>query len=128
MLLRNDPRPESPTPPPTWMGVVTGLALLGAMVALMFHDYRMADVGIILCNVLFLLLAFRRMSPRETRRFWLVAFVLLNAVLLLGSQQDRRVIVLVDMGGLILFALALVATRIWPDKIWLRRDGPRSRG
>ena len=128
MLLRNDPRPESPTPPPTWMGVVTGLALLGAMVALMFHDYRMADVGIILCNVLFLLLAFRRMSPRETRRFWLVAFVLLNAVLLLGSQQDRRVIVLVDMGGLILFALALVATRIWPDKIWLRRDDPRSRG
>jgi hypothetical protein len=122
------PRPESPPPPPMWMGVLTGLALLGAMVALMFHDYRMADVGIISCNVLFLLLAFRRMSPRETRRFWLVAFVLLNAVLLLGSQQDRRVIVLVDMGGLILFALALVATRIWPDKIWLRRDGPRSRG
>ena len=107
---------------------MTGLALLGAMVALTFHNFRMADVGVILCNVLFLLLAFRRMSPRETRSFWLVAFVLLNAVLLLGSQQDRRVMGLVDMGGLVLFAVALVATRMWPDKIWLRRDGRQTKG
>ena len=111
-MLTDYPRLESPPPPPMWMGVMSGLALFGAMVALMLHNYRMADVGIILCNVMFLFLASSRMSPRLNRRFWLVAFVLLNAALLLGSQQDRRVMVLVDMGGLILFTLALVATRI----------------
>lgn len=128
MLLRDDPRPEAPPTPPMWMGVVSGLCLLGAMVALMFHDYRMADVGVILCNGVFLLLSSSRMSPRANRRFWLLAFVLLNAVVLFGSQQDRRVMLRIDAGGVILFALALVATRIWPDKIWLRRGGRQSKG
>ena len=66
MLLRDDQRPESPPPPPMWMGVVSGLALLGAMVGFMFHDYRIADVGIIVGNVVFLLPFVRRY--RERRR------------------------------------------------------------
>ena len=49
------PRPESPPSPPMWMGVVGGLAVLGAMVGLTFHDYRMADVGIVVCSVFNLL-------------------------------------------------------------------------
>jgi hypothetical protein len=67
MLLRDDPRPESPPPPPTWMGVVSGLSLLGVMVALMFHRYRDADIGIIVCNVVFLLLAFHRHRERQRK-------------------------------------------------------------
>jgi hypothetical protein len=59
-------RPESPPPPPTWMGVVSGLSLLGALWALMLGDHRIADVGIILCNVVLLLLFVRRY--RERRR------------------------------------------------------------
>jgi hypothetical protein len=65
MLLNDDPRPEYPPPPPTWMGVVSGLALLGAMVAVMFHDYQIAGVGIILCNVVFLLLWVHRHRERQ---------------------------------------------------------------
>jgi hypothetical protein len=48
------------------MGVVSGLSLLGALVALVSNRYRIADVGIILCNVVFIFLAVRR--HRERRR------------------------------------------------------------
>jgi hypothetical protein len=60
------PRLESPPPPPLWMGVVTGLACLGALVALMSNHYRIADVAIIAGNLVFLLLFIRR--HRERRR------------------------------------------------------------
>jgi hypothetical protein len=60
------PRPESPPPPPTWMGVVSGLALVGVLVAFVFRDYRIADVGIIVGNLVLLLLFIRR--HRERRR------------------------------------------------------------
>ena len=66
MLLKDDPRPESPPPPPLWMGIVTGLSLVGAFWALMLGDYRIADVGIILSGVVSLLLTLRRY--RERRR------------------------------------------------------------
>jgi hypothetical protein len=65
-MLTEYPRPESVPPPPLWMGVVSGLSLLGALVALVSNHYRIADVGIILCNVVFILLAVRR--HRERRR------------------------------------------------------------
>jgi hypothetical protein len=129
MLLKDDPRPESPPPPPIWTGVVSGLGLLAAMVGLIFHNYRMAGVGIGICNIGFLFLAVGRMSPRTARRFWLFAFLLLNAdALMFFSQEHRRVVLLADGGALMLFAFGLLATRIWPDRIWLRRDGPQSKG
>jgi Flp pilus assembly protein TadB len=59
-------RPESVPPAHLWMALATSVAVLGAMVALMCHDYWMADAGIILGNVLFLFLTVRRY--RERRR------------------------------------------------------------
>ena len=59
------PRAEAPPPPPLWMGVVTGLACLGAVVALVSNHYRIAGVAIILGNLVFLLLFIRRHRERR---------------------------------------------------------------
>jgi hypothetical protein len=49
------------------MGVVSGLSLLGAFVALILHDYRAAEIGIIVCSLVFLLLFIRRHRERRRR-------------------------------------------------------------
>lgn len=61
-----------------------------------------------------------KVSANSNRRYWLLMFVLVNAYLFLHSTEDRRAVIAMDAGAVGVFLLALVATRIWPDKIWLR--------
>jgi hypothetical protein len=69
-----------------------------------------------------------KMSSTANRRVWIVLFVLANVFLLLRSEEDRRTMLFIDAGAVGVFLIALLATRIWPDKIWLRRNDPSSKG
>jgi hypothetical protein len=64
-MLTDRPRLESVPPAHLWAALASGLAVLGAMVALMFHDYRKADAGIILADAIFLLFAVLRYRERR---------------------------------------------------------------
>ena len=68
------------------------------------------------------------MKMSANAKWWLLLLVVLNVVLLLRSQQDRHAALWADAGIVGLFLLLLLATRIWPNKIWLRGDGPRAKG
>jgi len=68
------------------------------------------------------------MKMSANTRWWLSLFLVLNVVLLLRSQQDRHAVLLIDAGIAGLFLVLLLAARIWPNKIWLRGDGPKAKG
>jgi hypothetical protein len=116
------PRPESPPAPPMWMGVVSGLSLLGALVALAFHDYQIAGVGIILCNGVFLLLAVhrRRERRRQVGRTSGQRIAMIHAMSLFGGLSAASVVLGVCWGaGLVtwhvaaLVGLTLVTASGW---------------
>jgi hypothetical protein len=61
-----------------------------------------------------------KVSANGNRRYWLLMFVFMNVFLLLRSEEDRYAVLIIDAGVVLVFLLALLATRVWPDRIWLR--------
>jgi hypothetical protein len=60
-------------------------------------------------------------SPWRQSTRLAVMLVLMNSVFLLFGQ--RRVALDLDVFIFVLAIIAMIATRIWPEKIWFRRPG-----
>jgi hypothetical protein len=63
----------------------------------------------------------KALSPRPYAAKYLGILFVLNLISALDGR-GRTQILYVDALAVALFVLGLIATRIWPDKIWLRRD------
>ena len=61
------------------------------------------------------------LSPRPYAVKYLGILFVLNLIPALDGR-GRTQILYVDALAIAIFALALIATRIWPDKIWICRD------
>lgn len=59
-------------------------------------------------------------SHWPTRPAWkrLVSFAAINALFVLG--HDWRLLAILDSAAFLTFTIAFAASRVWPDRIWIR--------